>query len=172
MASENGNALLQFEPGLMIWTAVTFLFTLVALRLIAWKPILAALDEREGRIRESLEKAEQAKTEAERAIAENKANMESALRRSKDLVIEARQEAERVRTEARDEARMEARRILDEGRRQLEVERRSAMAELRREAASLAIRAAEQLLKKNLGQQENRKLVEDFLDQLPNPPVH
>ena len=172
MASENGNALLQFEPGLMIWTAVTFLFTLIALRLIAWKPILGALDEREGRIRESLEKAEQAKAEAERAIAENKANMERSLRRSKELVIEARQEAERVRTEAREEARTEALRILDEGRRQLEVERRSAMAELRREAASLAIRAAEQLLKKNLGQRENRKLVEDFLDQLPNPPVH
>lgn len=172
MASENGNALLQFEPGLMIWTAVTFLFTLVALRLIAWKPILGALDEREGRIRESLEKAEQAKAHAEQAIAENKANMEQSLRRSKQLVIEARQQAERVRTEAREEARSEARRILDEGRRQLEVERQSAVSELRREAASLAIRAAEQLLKKNLGQRENRKLVEDFLDQLPNPPVH
>lgn len=172
MASENGNALLQFDPGLMIWTVVTFLFTFVALRLIAWKPILGALDEREGRIKESLEKAEQAKAQAEQAIAENKANMEASLRRSQELVAEARQEAEKVRTEARDEARAEARRILDEGRRQLEVERRAAVAELRREAASLAIRAAEQLLKKNLGERENRRLVEDFLDQLPKPPVH
>jgi F-type H+-transporting ATPase subunit b len=172
MASENGNALLQFEPGLMIWTVVTFLFTLVALRLIAWKPILGALDEREGRIRESLEKAEQAKAQAEQAIAENKANMEASLRRSQELVAEARQEAEHVRNQAREEARAEARRIMGEGRRQLEVERRVAVAELRREAAALAIRAAEQLLKKNLGQRENRQLVEDFLDQLPKPPVH
>jgi F-type H+-transporting ATPase subunit b len=172
MASENGNALLQFEPGLMIWTVVTFLFTLVALRLIAWKPILGALDEREGRIRESLEKAEQAKAQAEQAIAENKANMEASLRRSQELVAEARQEAEHVRTQAREEARAEARRIMGEGRRQLEVERRVAVAELRREAAALAIRAAEQLLKKNLRQRENRQLVEDFLDQLPKPPVH
>ena len=171
MASENGNALLQFEPGLMIWTVVTFLFTFVALRLIAWKPILAALDERDGRIKESLEKAEQAKEQAEQAIAENRANMEASLKRSQELVAEARQEAERVRTDARDEARQEARRILDEGRRQLEVERRAAVADLRREAAGLAIRAAEQLLKKNLGQRENRELVEDFLDQLPRPPV-
>jgi F-type H+-transporting ATPase subunit b len=172
MASENGNALLQFEPGLMIWTVVTFLFTLVALRLIAWKPILGALDEREGRIRESLEKAEQAKAQAEQAIAENKANMEASLRRSQELVAEARQEAEHVRNQAREEARAEARRIMGEGRRQLEVERRVAVAELRREAAALAIRAAEQLLKKNLRQRENRQLVEDFLDQLPKPPVH
>lgn len=171
MAAENGNALLQFEPGLMIWTAVTFLFTFVALRLIAWKPMLGALDEREGRIRESLEKAEQARTEAERAIAENKANMEASLRRSQELVAEARQEAERVRTQAREEAREEARKIMDDGRRQLETERRAAVAELRREAAGLAIRAAEQLLKKNLEEKENRQLVEDFLDQLPDQPV-
>ena len=172
MASENGNALLQFDPGLMIWTVVTFLFTFVALRLIAWKPILAALDEREGRIRESLAKAELAQAEAERAIAENRANMEASLRRSQELVVEARQEADRVRSQAREEAREETRKILDEGRRQLEAERRAAVAELRQDAAGLAIRAAEQLLKKNLGAAENRQLVEEFLEQLPSPPVH
>jgi len=102
MAGDNGNALLQFEPGLMIWTVVTFLVTFLALRLIAWKPILGVLDEREGRIRESLQKAEQAQAEAERAIEENKASLEASLRQSQELVAEARQEAERVRTQARD----------------------------------------------------------------------
>lgn len=171
MAGDNGNALLQFEPGLMIWTVVTFLVTFLALRLIAWKPILSVLDEREGRIRESLEKAEQAQAEAERAIEENKANMEASLRQSQELVAEARQEAERVRTQAREEARVEARKIVDEGRRQLEVERRAALSDIRQEAAGLAILAAEQLLKKNLGEEENRQLVQVFLDQLPKPPV-
>ena len=172
MASEGGNALLQFEPGLMIWTVVTFLLTFVALRLIAWKPILAALDEREGRIRESLEKAQLAEAGAEQAIAENKANMEAALRQSQDLVAEARQNAEQVRAEAREEARAEARKIVDEGRRQLVAERRVALEELRKEAAGLAIEAAEQLLKKNLGDRDNRRMVEEFLEQLPKTPVH
>ncbi|MDE0126025.1 MAG: F0F1 ATP synthase subunit B [Bryobacterales bacterium] len=151
---------------------VTFLLTFLALRLIAWKPILGALDEREGRIRESLEKAELAKAEAERAIAENRANMEASLRRSQELVVEARQEADRVRTEARDAARLEARKIMEEGRRQLEAERRIAVAELRQEAADLAIRAAEHLLKKRVGERENRRLVEEFLEQLPDQSVH
>lgn len=172
MAADNTNALLQFEPGLMIWTVVTFLVTFVALRMIAWKPLLGALDEREGRIRDSLEKAEKAREEAKQAIAENKANMEASLRRSQELVAEARQEAERVRTQAREEARAEAKRIMDEGRRQLEVERRAVFADLRKEAAGLAISAAEQLLKKNLDEAENRKLVDEFLEQLPKPPVH
>lgn len=172
MAAESGNALLQFEPGLMIWTVVTFAVTFIALLLIAWKPLLKALDERERRIRESLEKAELAKAEAERAIAENQANMEASLRRSQELVAEARQEADRVRTQAREEAREESKRIMEEGRRQLEAERRATVAELRQEAAGLAISAAEQLLKRNLGQEENRQLVEDFIKQLPKPPVN
>ena len=171
MASDNGNALLQFEPGLMIWTVVTFVVTFLALRLIAWKPILGALDERESRIRDSLERAEQAKAQAEQAIAENQANMEASLRRSQELVAEAQQQADRVRTQAREEARAEAKRIVEEGRRQLEVERRAVVTELRQEAAGLAISAAEQLLRKNLGQQENRQLVEDFLERLPAPPA-
>lgn len=161
------NALLKFDPGLMIWTVVTFVATLLALRFVAWKPILGALDERERRIRDSLEKADQAKREAEAAIAENKANMEASLRRSQELVAEARQEAERVRAEAREEARREAQKIMEEGRRQLEAERRAALAEVRKETVSLAISAAEQLLRKNIGGEENRQLVEDFLKQAP-----
>lgn len=172
MASENGNALLQFDPGLMIWTVVTFVFTFLALRLVAWKPILGALDEREGRIRESLDKAEQAKADAETAIAENKANMEASVRKSRELVAEARQEADKVREEAKAEARAEARKILDDGRRQLEVERREAIADIRREAADLAIRAAAKLLRTKVGPQEDRQLVDEFIAQLPKTQVH
>ncbi len=172
MASENGNALLQFDPGLMIWTVVTFLFTFLALRLVAWKPILGALDEREGRIRESLDKAEQAKAEAERAIAENRANMEASVRQSRELVAEARQEADKVREEAKAEARAEARKILADGRQQLEVERREAIADIRREAADLAIRAAAKLLKTKVGGDDDRQLVDEFIAQLPKTRVH
>ena len=60
---------------------------------------------------------------------------------------------------------------MEEGRRQLEVERRAALSDIRQEAAGLAILAAEHLLKKNLGEEENRQLVQGFLDQLPKPPV-
>jgi F-type H+-transporting ATPase subunit b len=165
MAAEN--ALLKFEPGLMIWTVVTFLVTFVALRLIAWKPLLGALDEREGRIRTSLEKAEQAQRDAEQAIASNQARMDKAMQRSQELVAEARQEAERVRARAREDAREEAQKIVDQGRRQLDSERRAVLAEIRMETATIAIHAAEHLLKKNLDQQEHQRLVREFIDQLP-----
>ncbi len=166
------NPLLKFEPGLMFWTVVTFLFTFVALRLIAWKPLLGALDEREQRIKDSLEKAEQTQREAEQAIAENKARTEESLRRSEELVAAAKQEAEQVRAKIVDEARAESKKIVDQGLRRIEAEQRAAAAAIRKETAAIAIQAAERILEKNLDGPEQRRLVEDFLSELPDRPVH
>ncbi len=170
MAAEN--PLLSMQPGLLIWTAITFLVTFLLLRKFAWGPILGTIDEREGRIRDSLEQAERAKAEAQQAIAENKRAMDASLRKSQQLVTRAKQEAERVTSQAREAAREEARKIVEQGRRQLEAERVAAIADLRREAAGLAIRAAEQLLSKEMDDAANRQLVQSFLDGLPDRPVH
>ena len=51
--------LLQLNPGLMIWTIVTFLVLLLVLRLVAWKPILAMLEARENKIRGDIDTAAQ-----------------------------------------------------------------------------------------------------------------
>ncbi len=166
------NVLLKFEPGLMIWTVVTFLGTFIALRWIAWKPLLGALDEREQRVKDSLEKAEQTRREAEQAIAENKARTEESLRRSEELVADAKQEAEQVRAKIVDEARAESKKIVNQGLRRIEAEQRAAEASIRKETAAIAIQAAERILQKNLDGPEQRRLVEDFLSELPDRPVH
>lgn len=66
---------LDVNPGLILWTVVTFLILLFILSKFAWKPILSSLHERESQIKESLEKAETARLEAEKLIAANKANI-------------------------------------------------------------------------------------------------
>ena len=63
MAGEN--PLLKFEPGLMIWTVIVFLFTLGVLSKLAWGPLMKALDDREKRIHDALTKAEQAQQAAD-----------------------------------------------------------------------------------------------------------
>lgn len=165
------NPLLKFEPGLMIWTVLTFLLTFVALRLIAWKPLLGALDERERRIKDSLEKADRTRLEAERAMAEDKARSEEALRRSEELIAAAKQEAEQVRARVVEEARAESKKIVEQGLRRVEAEQRAASESIRRETAEIAVRAAERILEKNLDGPEQRRLVEDFLNELPDRPA-
>ena len=57
--------LLNIEPGLIIWTVITFIVLLIVLRKVAWGPILTALEQREHTIRNSLEEAQRARQEAE-----------------------------------------------------------------------------------------------------------
>ena len=51
------NPLVQPDPGLFIWTILTFLVLLWALAKFAWRPLLAALEERQQTIRKSLDDA-------------------------------------------------------------------------------------------------------------------
>ena len=52
--SSEQNPLVKLDPGLFIWTILTFLLLLMALAKFAWKPLLAMLDERQKKIEDSL----------------------------------------------------------------------------------------------------------------------
>ncbi|HMY44659.1 MAG TPA: ATP F0F1 synthase subunit B, partial [Leptospiraceae bacterium] len=58
IASEGGLSLLSVNPGLAIWTTLTFLLVLGVLHRFAWQPIIQALDERAGKIQSDLDRAE------------------------------------------------------------------------------------------------------------------
>ena len=94
------------------------------------------------------------------------------MRKSEETVTAAKQDAERVRATMIEEARTESKKIVDQGVRRIEAERRAAVAQIRRDTADLAIRAAEQILKKNLDGTEQRRIVDDFLKELPQDRVN
>ena len=87
IASEGGGGgLMDVNPGLMIWTVITFIILLIILKKIAWKPILTALDKRENDIKESLAQAEKAKEDAKKILEENQANLAKAEEESKKII--------------------------------------------------------------------------------------
>ena len=165
------NPLLQFEPGLMIWTVVTFLVTLLVLRKIAWGPLLKALDDRENRIDDALTKAEKARKEAEDAIAQARQDSAAALRKSEEMVKQAKVEAEQLRQRMIDEAKAESQKVVEDGLKRLESEQRAAMQQMRRETADLAIQAAAKLVRSTLSEQQQREIVDGFLRDLPEARV-
>ena len=89
--------MLNIEPGLLIWTIVTFVCLLIVLRVVAWKPLLAALEQRETTIRNALDEAQQAREEAQRLMAENQRILADANRESARILEQGREEADRLR---------------------------------------------------------------------------
>ena len=146
--------LLSPNPGLIIWTLITFVLVLLVLKKFVWGPLLSALDQRETRIREALEQADKARAEAERSAEENK-----------QALAQAQAEAQAAINKAREDA--DAQQLLEQARRTIQQERNQALQTLRQQTAELAILAAGQLLEENLDDEHNKKIVDDFINRLP-----
>lgn len=165
------SALLRFEPGLMIWTIGVFVTLLVVLRAVAWKPLLAALDEREKKIHDALDQARQAQAETERVLAEKEQIMDESVKKAEAMLQQARQDAERTRQQMVEEARAESTRIVEQGMKRLEAEQRAAMQEIRQVAGDLAIQAAGRLIQSSLTEPQQRQIVDKFLSEIPEKTV-
>ena len=72
--------MLDVNPGLIVWTIVTFVCLLIVLRKFAWKPLLEVLQKREEHVRSSIERAEHAKQEAERLLKENQEKLSHSIK--------------------------------------------------------------------------------------------
>jgi F-type H+-transporting ATPase subunit b len=160
--------MLNIEPGLLIWTIITFLVLLAVLRKVAWRPLLAALEEREGAIRSSLDEAQRARQEAEQLLVENRRMLADANRDAARILEQGREEAERFRASMTEQAQTEARRLVDEARRDITRERQLAVQDLKSTAAELALVAAGKLLNTAVTDADHRRLVTEFLDRLPD----
>ena len=164
--------LLEAHTGTIIWTLITFMVVLVVLKAAVWKPLLAALDEREQRIRDALAEAEKARAEMQASLDEQQRVLEQAHAEARSLVAQAREAAEQVSREIVAEARQEAEHTAQAMRRELESERQAAFAQLRSEVAELAVRAAGMILDAELDTEKNRKLVDDMIARMPQAPAH
>ncbi|MBI3396448.1 MAG: ATP F0F1 synthase subunit B, partial [Spirochaetia bacterium] len=108
LASGDTIALLDVNPGLVIWTTVTFTIVLLVLKRYAWKPITSALDARAEKIHADIERAETLKNEAEKKLEEHTSKVNALREESKQILAEARTDAERLKQEILESARREA----------------------------------------------------------------
>jgi F-type H+-transporting ATPase subunit b len=159
--------MLEINPGLTIWTIIIFGFLMVLLSKFAWKPILSSLKARETAIADSLTKAEQARTEAERIIAENQRERARAEEETQKALREGREYAERMRQELVHKAESEARHLLEQARMEIKRDTDAALLRLREEAAELAIMATSKLLDENLTEDRHRKVVDRMIADMP-----
>jgi F-type H+-transporting ATPase subunit b len=159
--------LLNIEPGLIIWTVITFLILLAVLRKVAWGPILTTLEQREQTIRTSLEEAQRARQETAQLLAQHQQMLADANREVMRLLEQGREEAERLRSSMTEQAREEAQRLTEAARRDIGRERQLAMQELKNTAADLALAAASRLLSTTMTGEDHRRLVTEFLEQFP-----
>ncbi len=155
--------MLQLEPGMIIWTWVTFFVLLFILKKVGWGPLLGAVEERESLISDSLKRAEEARAEAEKSLelqqkqlAKTQEEVQSMLRESKEL-------AEKMRTDIVARAREDAGKMIERAKSDIEKERQAAMLSLRKEVADLVIGATSNLLREAIDEKKHRQLIDESI---------
>jgi F-type H+-transporting ATPase subunit b len=160
-----GNFLVTPNVGLMIWTLIAFIITLVILRKLAFPRIADALDRRRKAIEESIEHAEQTRVEADKILQEYRERLREAREQSEDIVTRARRAADRLEDEAKADAAKTREELMERTRRDIETETRRAIEEIRREVADLTVLATEKVARKTLTGDDHKRLIEEALDE-------
>src|SRR6267143_1391167 len=160
------NPLVQVDPGLFIWTIVTFLVLLALLAKFAWRPLLEALESRQSAIRKSLDDAQQAKQELERVNQESARIVNRARADAEAIITQSRSDGDRLREEIRQKARAEAAHIVKNAERQIQLETSRALEQIRREAVDLSVMIASKIIQRNLSKEDNERLIDEALKQV------
>ena len=160
------NPLVQIDPGLFIWTIVTFLVLLTLLAKFAWRPLLDALETRQNAIRKSLDDAQQAKQELERLNLESAQIINRARGEAEAVITQSRSDGDRLREEIRAKARTEADHIVKNAERQIQLETSRALEQIRREAVDLSVMIASKIIQRNLTKEDNERLIDEALRQV------
>ena len=160
------NPLVQLDPGLFVWTILTFLLLLTVLTKFAWKPLLKMLKDREELIRSSLEDAEKAQTELAKLNAEGEKIINKARAEAQEILSQCKSSAETLKDETLKDAKEKAKVIADNAEKQILVEKEKAIEEIKSEVVNLSLSVAEKLIKKNISVEDNKALIDESLSQV------
>lgn len=158
---------MSFDPDLAIFTFIVFLILLVVLRKFAWGPIMTALERREHNIAEHISQAERNHEQARQLLAEYEQKLAGAANEVRELLDEARRDAESTKqtilAEARSGAEAEKARAL----RDIESATDAALESLARKSSELAVELAGKIVQTKLSAEDHARLIQDAVAKFP-----
>ncbi len=154
------------ELHVLILTWVVFFGLLAVLYRFAWKPILTALDKREGDIRQAVEEAEKTHQEFLKINERRDQIILQAQDEAKDIIAQSRKGAVHAAKVIEQKAKEEAQIAFENSQRAIKAEVEKAEVYLRQASAEAAVELAGKLIKENLNDAKNRKLVEDLIQEI------
>lgn len=156
----------HFFSSLIFWEVASFGILLLVLYKFAFPGILSVLEEREKKIKDSLDQAERHRSEAERKLREYEAKLSAAAKEAEGILAAAKERAQRLMEENEQRLTTEAERIKGDATREIDHERRKAIQEIRAHTTDLALMVAEKVVQRSLTDADHRKLADDALTAL------
>ena len=156
----------ELRGDLAVWTLLVFLIVLAVLWKTAWKPILAGLKKREDQIAENIAAAQRQHDEARRLLEQYERKLSGAASQVREIMEEARRDAEHTQQEiiarARAEAQTEKNRTLVE----IDTARQQALKDIAEKSTDMAIDLAGRIVRAKLSPADHRELIQEAVGRL------
>lgn len=156
----------SFFSSLIFWELLSFGILFFVLYKFAFPGILSVLEEREKKIKDSLDQAERHRAESERALKTYEAKLSAAAKEAEALLAAAQERAQRLLDENEQRMSTEAERIKGEATREIDHERRKAVQDIRNQTTELALLVAEKVVQRSLTDADHRKFADEALSAL------
>lgn len=147
----------------IVWTIVNLLLFFVLLRVFLFKPVLKVMNEREQKIQDDLNSAQEAKDESAALKAQYDAELANVQEEAEQIRKDAKVHAEKEKAEIIEEAHNEASSLIADAKKTIERDRQNAIESARNEIAGLAVLTAGRVVSKIIDEDSERKYAEEVL---------
>ena len=162
-AGSETNPLVRLDPGLFIWTIITFGIFLLLIAKFGWKPLMNSIESRENEIKNSLHKANLAKEELDKLNLTIEESMEKSKIEAQSILTQAKSLAKKAEEDILALAKQKAKEELEKAKEEIAVEKNKALGEIRNEIVSVSVAIAEKILLKNLSEKDNIELIDETI---------
>ncbi|MBT3508170.1 MAG: F0F1 ATP synthase subunit B [Nitrospina sp.] len=161
----------QFEQvsvfgSLIFWSLLSFAILFFLLKKFAFPPILEALEEREKKIRKDIEDSEKLKEDAQTIKKDLEETLKAAHGKAETIVQLAQDEAKKFQEKNLQETEAKVRQVQKDAEQEIQSSRDKLLQEMRSYTAALTIASTEKFLKKALGDEDKKRLVEESIEQV------
>lgn len=157
----------EFKQDLAFFTFVVFLVLLAILWKFAWGPIIEALERREKMVADHIAQAELNHAEAKRLLAEYERKLDAAAGEVRELMEEARRDAEKTKQSILAEAKAGAEAERVRALRDIDSATDAALESLSKRSADLAVDLAGKILQTQLSPADHARLISEAMAKFP-----
>ena len=160
--------LMEIKISTVFFTIINFIILFLILKHFFFSKIEAIINERQNIIDNQLDEAEEEAEKARMLAIENERMIKNARKQGKLITEEYKKKAEKIYDEIVEEANRESSLILERAKIEINREKEKVEYQLKKEAIDLALELSKKVIEKNIDENKNRDLINDFLTKVGN----
>lgn len=157
---------ISFNGGDILFQLVMFIILIALITKFAWGPLMGIMKQREEHIANEIDAAEQSRVEAKKLLEEQRDLLKEARNEAQSLIESAKKQGDVQREEIIVAARTESERIKEAAKLEIDQQKEKAVAAIREQVASLSVLIASKVIEKELSAEDQEKLINEYIQEV------